>query len=281
MAMAATLASIPPGCHASDALAPERHAEVPRLAAPRMDLEGRVEDHVPMRSWQENEEEAKAYCQTLIQAHTLGESLSQSARHDVTFAHLFEEPHKYRGEVVHFRGRLTRLRRFDAPRFVQKPYEMPYLYEGWMFDSALYGANPLCIVFTQLPAGLQIQETMNTPVTFDGYFFKRFRYTAGDAIREAPLLIGHAPRLESTSVTRPPPAEGAFPPGLVQAFLALVAGTIALILGLAWWFNRGDRRVRALVRQAEPEAFLPPDSVHDAQPFPWPGPGGPPEERCR
>jgi hypothetical protein len=222
--------------------------------APKLDLEGRVEDRVPVRSWQQNEDEAKAYCESLIAAHTTPqEAFVRSARRDITYAHLFEEPAKYRGEVVHFRGRLKRVRRFDAPSFVRKSYDLPYAYEGWLFDPEVSGANPVCVVFTELPAGVRVAEECDQRVTFDGYFFKRYRYYAGDGWREAPLLIGH------TVVPRPAPPPPSGESDLLlshslNAFLLCLAGTGVLAAGLVWWYKRGDTRVRSLLARTSPPA---------------------------
>jgi len=162
---------------------------------PALDLNGRVTDHAPFRAREDNEDEFKAYCQALVAAHqTAASEFARHALHDVTYAHLFEEPDKYRAQVIHLEGRLTRVRRFDAPEFVRQAYDLPYLYEGWLFDPEVYGINSTCIVFTELPSGFEVVENNNRPVSFDGYFFKRYRYRGADGtLREAPLLIGHAP----------------------------------------------------------------------------------------
>ena len=61
--------------------------------APKLDLQGQgIEDRARLRSFQENEWEAKAYCNALITArYTSVEALANSARHDLTYAHLFTD----------------------------------------------------------------------------------------------------------------------------------------------------------------------------------------------
>ena len=44
--------------------------------------------------------------------------------------------------------------------------------------------NPRCVIFTKLPEGVEVREETDHRVAFDGYFFKRYRYQAGDGWRE-------------------------------------------------------------------------------------------------
>ena len=75
-----------------------------------------IEDRAPVRNADENEYEYRSYNQVLLEASRVSPAgLAAGARHDLTYAHLFEEPAKYRGQVVHLSGRLRRLRQFDAP----------------------------------------------------------------------------------------------------------------------------------------------------------------------
>jgi hypothetical protein len=164
----------------------------------------------------------------------------------VTFAHLFEEPEKYRGEVIHVDGRLRRVRRFDAPRFIEEALGIKVLYEGWLFEPDVYGANPRCVIFTNLPLGIAVGEDTDHRVAFDGYFFKRYRYKAGDGWRDAPLFI--APTLTVLSsparVSSSPFSAGT----LATSFVGLIVATAAAAVALGWWYRRGDHIVRARLR---------------------------------
>jgi hypothetical protein len=66
------------------------------------------------------------------------------------------------------------------------------LYEGWIFpESEDGGANPYCVIFTELPKDVELGERVSYRVVCDAYFFKIYRYKAGaDKTRDAPLLIG-------------------------------------------------------------------------------------------
>lgn len=239
----------------------------PNRSAPRVDpdLLAGVEDQAPVRSADQNPDEVRAYIYLLVQARaTSAEALARSARRDLTYAHLFEEPGKYRGQVVHFAGRLKRLRRFDAPAFAAHQ-GVPVIYEGWIFDD-LYHRHPFCVVLTDLPPGIPVGERIDYPVSVDGYFFKRYRYRAGEGWRDAPLLIGRTLHLQ--------PAPGAAgnewsaTNDLAPAILGLLAGSGLLVLGLGWWYRRGDRRLRSRLAAARAVNFHGFGPEEDPQPVP-------------
>jgi hypothetical protein len=216
------------------------------LPIQKLNLAGRVQDRKPIPSAQEDPEEAAAYADTLAAAHrTSPAALAQLSRRDVTFAHLFEEPQKYRGDLIHVEGRLRRVRRFDAPKFIEEAHGIKVLYEGWLFEPDVYGANPRCVIFTHLPPGIGVGEDTDYRVSFDGYFFKRYRYKAGDGWRDAPLFI--APTLTLSPMSSPSPISNSpFSAGtLATGFVGLIVATAALALVLGCWYWRGDRQVRA------------------------------------
>jgi len=224
--------------------------------APTIDPEllAGIEDRAPVRGADQNEYESRLYHHMLVEARrTPIEAFARSARRDLTFAHLFEEPARHRGQVVHIEGRLKRLRQFDAPALAAAQ-GVPVIYEGWIFDDA-YFSNPYCVLVTNLPAGLQPAERMELLVAFDGYFFKRYRYKAGDGWRDAPLLIGHSLRLRPAP--GPTPADS-FSQVFLPAFLGLLGGSVALAVFLGWWFRRGDRLVRARLGSVQAPPFVPP-----------------------
>jgi hypothetical protein len=158
--------------------------------------------------------------------------------------------------VVHFEGRLKRLVRYDPPKST-KLDGLKDQYEGWMFDPDNYGANPVCVVFTHLPSGLEPGDKLNVHGAFDGYFFKRYRYKAGDGWRDAPLLIGH------TLVLRQPARqssedEGTFSGLLMSSAWVLIIGTIVVGVALFWWYRRNDRVLQDRLAAANPPTFSEP-----------------------
>jgi hypothetical protein len=145
------------------------------------------------------------------------------------------------------------------------------VYEGWVFD-ATQGTNPWCVIFTDLPPGLKPGENINRPVTMDGYFFKKYRYSAVKDDRFTPLVIGRTLRLESGAGS-PAASPGAFSAHFLVLLGLMIAGAVvligALVFGLSWWFRRADRQHRSLLAGARGEAFPNQPSGHPAvNPFP-------------
>lgn len=207
--------------------------------------------------------EYEAYWQFLVQAHyTSAKAFAKAARRDVTYAHLFNEPERYRGEVVHVSGRLIRLLRWDPP-MEARIAGLSDLYEGWIMTDA-FGENPVCIAFTDLPPGLKVdnQRKYNDRVSFDGYFYKRYRYKAGDSkkaneYRDAPLLIGHSPMGSFETSSAVNESEG-WDHDLIWVFLEVVGGAALLLIVLTVWFRYHDRRVRQRIRASRQAEFVPP-----------------------
>jgi hypothetical protein len=235
----------------------EGTATPPHATSPAIDpdLLAGVEDKAPVRSAAENYDEARAYNYLVVQASaTSVAAFAAGARRDLTFAHLFEEPSKYRGQVVHIEGRLGRLRRFEAPRLAAQQ-GVPVLYEGWIFGDA-YFSNPYCVIATD-NLNLPLGETLNHRVSFDGYFFKRYRYKAGDGWRDAPLLIGHAMQ-DREQITAAANSSDPFGTLLLSFLVAAMAASVLLVIGLNWWFRRGDRRLRTHLDRARNANFVEP-----------------------
>jgi hypothetical protein len=201
-------------------------------------------------------QEADAYAKTLILAHwTDTAAFDKVARRDLTYLQLFRESEKYRGQIVRISGRMKRIRRDDEPPEQAREAGVSHLYEGWLFNDD-FGANPVCCVFTDLPDGLRVAEKMEERVEFAGYFFKRYRYKAGDTPkpnqwRDAPLIVGRVvavfPRAEAASET--------WSEMLLPWFLGLVAGTLGFVVLLTVWLYRGDRHVRKRVAAVVPRPF--------------------------
>jgi hypothetical protein len=203
--------------------------------------------------------EIDVYNDAVLNAHEYSSAaFAHSARQDVTYAHLWNEPKKYRGEVVHVEGRLKRVRRYD-PSLMLRQAGVRDLYEGWIFADA-DGANPMCIVFTDLPEGIRVAEDMDLRVAFDGYFFKKYRYKAVDSgphqAREAPLLVGHAPVLLRGAVASDSTPNWAT--SLLVVLFGLVVLTLVLAFGLYWWFQRSDSQVRNRIKDATQKDFVAP-----------------------
>jgi hypothetical protein len=207
--------------------------------------------------------EYEAFWQVLVQAHfTSTKAFAQAARHDLTYAHLFNEPEQHRGEVVHLSGRLIRLRGFSAP-VEARAAGVANLYEAWIMTDA-FSENPVCFAFTDLPPGLSVnnERKYNDEVRCDGYFYKRYRYKAGDSkkpneFRDAPLLIGHSltGRFNTKVATEQAEAWGN---NLIWVFLSVVGGALLGVIALTGWFRYHDRRVRHRIHASRNADFVPP-----------------------
>jgi hypothetical protein len=243
---------------------------------PELFLEpGRIRDR---RGIFNGDSEIDDYAKVLVLAHyTSAKAFAQAARHDLTYAHLFNEPERYRGQVVHLEGRLLKLHRFDPPDEARGE-GVSDLYEGWIMTDE-YGENPACIVFTDLPRGLKIggDRRLNIPVGFDGYFYKRYRYKAYDTkkaheFRDAPLVIGHSPtgRFGTNAENDGAGAGDATDDWgykVMWVFLGVVGSALLGVIGLTYWFRRTDRLIRRRISASRHTGFVLPSSIVDREPW--------------
>ena len=144
------------------------------------DLLKYLEDDARVRNEDENPDEARAYDYVVGFANRVPlDSFRSTARLDITFAHMLgEESYKYRGEVVHVRGQLKRIVDIGPTKGL-KAEGIDHLYEAWLM-SDVYRGYSYCVLFTELPPGLELSEKLDQPAEFDAYFFKIYRFTAGD-----------------------------------------------------------------------------------------------------
>src|SRR5262249_2178178 len=180
-----------------DAATGEQHPAVVAPAAPEATglnkaLLRFIEDDAPPRNDDENPDESRAYDYVVRYAKDVPlASFKDAARTDVTFAQLLgSEANKFRGEVVHVQGRLKRIRDI-GPTPALEADGLKHLYEAWIFSEAYRGYSYCCLL-TELPTNIPVGEELNEKVSFDGYFYKIYRFRAGDTTRRAPLMIGRS-----------------------------------------------------------------------------------------
>jgi len=224
--------------------------------------------------------EAEVYPQILATAYyTSRGAFERKARKDLTYAHLFNSPAKYRGQVVHIEGRLRRVTRFDPPAEATQE-GVSDLYEAWIFNGN-YGPHPYCVVFTDwpdaLPRSLLGKQKVEEHITveFAGYFYKKYRYKAADSktttAREAPLLMGHSLRVVTLGAPADDPGATQWTFGLLYLVVGLFIATVGLVAGLTFYFRRADEKLRQrLLANRAGELVLPPP---DALPVSMPPPG--------
>ena len=128
----------------------------------------------------------------------------------------------------------------------------------------------MCVLTTELPPGLEPQADlragMDRPVAFAGYSFKLFHYESREAhpadptrnqVRAAPVLMGRS----ITPLPEPPGARDRWLTIFLPAALIGTGGLALVIVGLTWYYRRGDRAVRAVVearRDQNPFEGVPP-----------------------
>lgn len=197
-------------------------------------------------------EEEAAWNRVVLHARKFTpEQLEEAARRDLSFASLFEAGRQdYKLELVYFEGRLIRLSKGENSKRLADA-GVPTWYEGWLVPKDEPRGNPICVVMTDLPAGLVPKPLMTEWVSFAGYSFKLMHYKSGETdkkdasrnvTKRAPLLIGRSVIVhEDRSDDGPTTWSATMLPLIVGGLLLL----IAIGVGLSWWFRRGDRQVRA------------------------------------
>ena len=109
--------------------------------------------------------------------------------------------------------------------------------------------NPTTVIFTELPAGIDLEGETIDGVSITGYFLKLHTYRSRDQkIQIAPLLLAR-----TIEIHTPMPPEWPVP-GWVLIVIVLAAAIIALII--VWKTNRENRRVREEYRkrfESEPQ----------------------------
>jgi hypothetical protein len=197
------------------------------------------------RTW----EERVSWNRVLFHARRFSvDQLEAAANRDLTFSDLFRETRlRHKLELVYVEGRLVRLRKGEPdPQLVEAG--VANWYEGWLIPHHEPRGNPMCIMMSELPDGLEPQPAgsrlMNRRVSFAGYYFKLMRYETPEVddqkqnvIRRSPLLIGRSVVLREAE--REWSWGTTFVPGVVAGVILLAATA----LGLSWWFRRGDRKV--------------------------------------
>jgi hypothetical protein len=196
----------------------------------------------------------KVVSQAVIFANeTPADAFAKSAEDNshVTFAHLWNDPARYRGKVIPITGRLVRLRKWPAPLEAQKK-GIPFVYEGWIFGPTR-GSHPFWVYFPNLPDALKEAEEMDRRVSFNGYFLKKIEYPAADGSRllQTPLLIG--PTVTLLQETAAPIATSPISMTVITfVVVVIVAVSIGLVL-VNWYFHRGDQELKKRLARMQAE----------------------------
>ncbi|MBA4063929.1 MAG: hypothetical protein C0501_09495 [Isosphaera sp.] len=225
-----------------------------------------VRDDKEVAGAETNPEEAWAWNHVLLHARRFDPEELERHAAPVDFARLFNEGRDFRNELVGFEGRLLMLRE-TKPTGKLLAAGAEKLYEGWVVPKDTPGGNPVCVVFTDPPAGAEATGRVNLWVSVAGYSFKLFRYQSGEREKDDPAKFKakRAPLvLARTVLVRPDPeapSKWTWGGGFVPAVAGLLFGTLMFAVVLIWWFRRGDRQARREI-----------DAHRGRNPFADPGP---------
>jgi hypothetical protein len=217
------------------------HLDLIRDHRPMPDVRGIPDEEVPRA----DRAMLSAYNEALVNAFRYPlEAFQNSAKDNehLKFAHLYNQPDLHRGKVVTVKGRLARVRKYDAPTAAQEA-GVKYLYEGWLFGETK-GSHPFAIVFAVLPEGLPVAEKMDRGVTFYGYFLTRYKYRAQKGDVETPLLIGPTVVL-SAQAARSGDDITPFPVFALIGVGVVLTGIVTGMFIISWWFRRGDSKIQS------------------------------------
>ncbi|MSR56375.1 MAG: hypothetical protein EXS05_01720 [Planctomycetaceae bacterium] len=160
------------------------------------------------------------------------DELSRRARRDVSFAQLWEQPEKYRGQPLRLRLHVKRILEYEAPKNSAK-VERVYEAWGWTDESKSY---PYVVVFSELPPGMHVGDDVQEEGIFVGYFLKTMSYTAFDKGRAAPLVVGRMRAVERSIAPAPRWAS--------STALWIAGGCVALLTILVVVLTRRKARTR-------------------------------------
>ena len=243
-----------------------------------LDLRKIMPDELGLPRYRGPYQEYLAYCQAVVlAAQTPADAFARSAADnpELNFSTLYNEPDRQRGKVVHLEGKLKRLSRYDAPQLALRQ-GVKWVYEGWIFRDT--PGPPVVVIFTDLPPGLKLGDFAQPPrVTFDGYFFKKFKYRSGNKDRAGnwrPMtslqFIGPTLKVQTGPVRRTgPPASSPLQGPVIYGVIGFVGFMVALLVAVSLWYRRSDRDIRARLLALEGERFAAEEleAGHDGAPL--------------
>ena len=188
-----------------------------RYTNPTRRIFDKIEDDVPVRSEKKNADEYQAWTDVILTVkEKAAADLEDAATRDLTPDDLLKANARrhFRLELIRFDGKLTKLRKLPATKALQD-IGIQSVYEGWLTPDDESNANPVCVVFTDLPVGLEPAPELDRRVSFAGYFFKAMAYPGPDydpvrdtqeggrGWRTVPLLIGRSLTLQASRPENP------------------------------------------------------------------------------
>lgn len=191
--------------------------------------------------------ELKAYEYILAKANKEDQALlAKFAIKNVPYPNLFKDiRQEYLRELIHIEGRLSLILPMKSTDDLRNFDKIDNLYEAWIYPKGQ--SNPLCLVVSELPPGVEPGENQNLNVSFDGYFFKLFHYESrkdkpnSDGKKQwmkAPLFLG-----KTFTNYGPPVVEPVYNDYMLMTLLIAVGGLTLLIIALGFWLKKGGQYV--------------------------------------
>lgn len=208
-----------------------------------------IRDDAFIAKAEDNWEEVSAWNRVLLHARRFMPDELEKAAGEVKFADLFLDTRRdYKLDLLKFEGRLIMLNK-SKPSEKLLAAGVETLYEGWIVPKDEPRGNPICVVFTDPPEGVEPTGRVNKWVSFAGYSFKLLRYKSGERDKDDPNrnVTKRAPLLLGRAVTARPDPDAPTSltwTGFMNAALAAVVGLIVIGGGVSLWFRRGDRKTR-------------------------------------
>lgn len=242
--------------HEVEAPAPPANMdEADRIKLDRKDpLWDFVIDKTPVGTKGDNPDEYNLYNLVFKKTHEFSaDAFARQSRKDIVYADLIENIRiQFLRELIHIEGTLVRLRKRDATERLKDTTDIKQIYEGWIVHSS-NEEHLFNVVFTELPEGIKPGEKINYKVSFDGYYFKLLAYETKEKNqkgenqwRVAPLLIGR-----SVQMLEPEPSIWSLQGNALIPAILMGLGFLAVaVIGLTFWFRRGDKKVHSETRQA-------------------------------
>ncbi|HYH66654.1 MAG TPA: hypothetical protein VD866_18305, partial [Urbifossiella sp.] len=177
------------------------------------------------------------------------DALRAAARKDVTFADLFQDGRQdYQFKLVEVRGRLIRVKQIERSKELTDA-GVAELYQAWVVPNNEPSGNPVCVVISELPEGVEPAARMSYSVVVAGYFFKLFHYESAEPHKDDPNRYKwrKAPLLIARGLTVLAEPDG--PREWVKWFVPIIVGGVVFLalsaVLLSRWFRVGDDRARA------------------------------------
>ena len=178
-----------------------------------------------------------------------GEELRKLARTDLQFTHLFQAPDKHRGALVDVKLHVRLMRQHDA---AENSAQVTRVYEAWG-PSDESQTFPYCVVFVDVPPGIEIKGSCFLDARFVGFFHKKMWYMDAMGVeRTAPLLIGRM-LYDEAAAKQNQPDEGLN----VRWIIGIVVSLVGLVLLVQWWARvKPPSQRMPMIDEATVDSFL-------------------------